>query len=113
MIFQVAVIGPNAKIAAYCGGGSATLSPYYAVTPFEGITNKSTNVQYSVGCHAHKLLPVLGTLLKTSEGQAGVTFKAFTSPPTSLDRQPVDTLHLVDTNMYLADYYHSKLLEDL
>ncbi|PVH77695.1 glycoside hydrolase family 3 protein [Cadophora sp. DSE1049] len=109
----VAVIGPNAKIAAYCGGGSATLSPYYAVTPFEGVVNKTSDIRYSVGCYAHKMLPVLGTQLKNSEGGMGVTFKAFTSPPTIKDRQPVDILHLVDTNMYLADYYHPELTEDL
>ncbi|KAG4433503.1 hypothetical protein IFR05_011012 [Cadophora sp. M221] len=109
----VAVIGPNAKIAAYCGGGSATLTPYYAITPFEGVANKTANFRYSVGCHAHKMLPVIGTQLKNCEGNVGVTFKAFTSPPTIIDRQPVDTLHLVDTNMYLADYYHPKLTEDL
>ncbi|KAJ5688899.1 hypothetical protein N7462_003291 [Penicillium macrosclerotiorum] len=34
---KVAVIGPNAKIAAYCGGGSAALNPYYTVTAFKGI----------------------------------------------------------------------------
>ncbi|KAL3422360.1 glycoside hydrolase family 3 [Phlyctema vagabunda] len=110
---QVAVIGPNAKIAAYCGGGSATLKPYYAITPFEGIVSKASDVKYSVGCYAHKMLPVLGTQLKTADGDIGITFKAFTSPPSIEDRQPVDTLHLVDTNMYLADYYHPKLTEDL
>jgi beta-glucosidase len=113
MELQVAVIGPNARIAAYCGGGSASLSPYYAVTPFEGISNKSSDVRYSVGCYAHKMLPVLGRHLRTADGKTGVTFNAFTSPPSITDRQPVDTLHLVDTNMYLADYYHPQLTEDL
>ncbi|KAK0100779.1 hypothetical protein ONS95_007228 [Cadophora gregata] len=58
------------------------------------------------------MLPVLGTHLKNLEGNVGVTFKAFASPP-SIGRQPVNTLHLMDTNMYLADYYHPKLTEDL
>lgn len=35
---KVAVIGPNSKIATYCGGGSASLNPYRAVTPVEGIS---------------------------------------------------------------------------
>ncbi|KAK9326940.1 hypothetical protein V1520DRAFT_358470 [Lipomyces starkeyi] len=30
------VLGPNADIAVHCGGGSASLPGYYAVTPFEG-----------------------------------------------------------------------------
>ncbi len=59
------------------------------------------------------MLPLLGQQLKTSDGKMGVTFKAFTEAPQNKDRQPVDTIHLVDTNMYLADYYHPKLTEDL
>ena len=35
---KIAVIGPNSKIATYCGGGSAALNAYRAVTPFEGIS---------------------------------------------------------------------------
>jgi len=110
---QVAVIGPNAKMAAYCGGGSATLSPYYATTPYEGISSKANTIHYSIGCQGHKLLPLLGPSLKTAEGETGVIFKAFTSPPTDPERQPFDTLHLVDTYMYLSDYSHPALTEDL
>jgi beta-glucosidase len=35
---RIAVIGPNSKIATISGGGSASLTPYYTVTPFEGVT---------------------------------------------------------------------------
>jgi len=59
------------------------------------------------------MLPLLGTQLKTPMGKTGVIFRAFTLPATELGRQPVDEIHLVDTNMYLADYYHPKLTEDL
>ncbi|OBT85273.1 hypothetical protein VE02_06505 [Pseudogymnoascus sp. 03VT05] len=109
----VAVIGPNAKIAAYCGGGSATLLPYYATTPFDGIAAKASETKYSVGCYSHVLLPLLGQNLKTADGKVGVTFKAFTDPVEVSDRQPVDVIHLADTYMYLVDYYHPKLTEDL
>lgn len=34
------VIGPNADLAAYCGGGSASLLAYYTVTPRQGIADK-------------------------------------------------------------------------
>lgn len=100
-------------MAAYCGGGSATLSPYYAITPFEGISSKVGNVQYSIGCQAHKLLPLLGPHLKTADGKTGVIFKAFTAPATNPERHPFDTIHLVDTYMYLSDYSHPALTEDL
>ncbi|TVY46446.1 putative beta-glucosidase I [Lachnellula occidentalis] len=109
----VAVIGPAAKAAAYCGGGSATLNPYYAVTPFDGISAKGGSVKYSTGCYAHKMLPGLGSQVKTADGKPGVVFKAFTSPPTDTDRVPVDTIKIVDTNMYLSDYTHPKLTENL
>ncbi|KAF5962400.1 glycoside hydrolase family 3 [Fusarium bulbicola] len=109
----VAVIGANAKTAVFCGGGSATLRPYYAVSPFQGITNKADDVRYSVGCYAHKMLPVLGPRLKTVDGQPGVAFRAFTSPESDHGRQPVDELLLDSTDMYFADYYHPKITEDL
>ncbi|WQF77170.1 Putative glycoside hydrolase, family 3, glycoside hydrolase family 3 domain, immunoglobulin [Colletotrichum destructivum] len=109
----VLIIGPNAKVATYCGGGSATLRPYYAVTPFEAISKKAQNVIYSPGCHAHKMLPILGPRLRTEGGQAGVTFNAFDKPESDTKRKPVDTIHLIDTNMYFADYYHPALTEDL
>lgn len=34
---RIAVIGPNSKIATISGGGSASLNPYYAITPYGGI----------------------------------------------------------------------------
>lgn len=74
---------------------------------------KTDDLQYLIGCHAHKMLPVLGPRLKTQDGQTGVTFRAFTSPDTIKSRKPVDSLHLVDTDMYFADYYHPELTEDL
>lgn len=112
-ILQVAVIGPNAKTAVYCGGGSATLRPYYAVSPFEGIADKSKDVRYSIGCHAHKMLPLLGARLRTVDGQRGVLFRAFTSPDSDQTREPVDEILLDSTDMYFADYYHPSITEDL
>lgn len=40
----------NAKVAAYCGGGSASLEPYDAITSFEGIAAQANHVTYNVGC---------------------------------------------------------------
>ncbi|KAF2822052.1 family 3 glycoside hydrolase [Ophiobolus disseminans] len=110
---KVLVVGPNAKTAVFSGGGSASLRPYYAVTPYDGIANQAQDVIYSVGCHAHKMLPVLGPKMKTADGRTGVIFKAFTSPPTDKTRKEVDSIHLVDTDMYFADYYHPDITEDL
>lgn len=107
------MVGPNAKVATYCGGGSASLLPYYAVTPFDGVSAKVANPKYSIGCYSHRLLPLLGPSLRTMDGRVGVTFKAFTEPAYISKRQPVDVIHLSNTYMYLVDYYHPKLTEDL
>lgn len=110
---SVAIIGPNAKNTAFCGGGSASLQPYYVVSPFEGITQKAPDAQYTVGCTAYQLLPLLGPQLRTENGATGVTFKAYASPPTETGSEPVEVLTIPDTYMYLSDYSHPKLTEDL
>ncbi|KAJ5836775.1 Glycoside hydrolase superfamily [Penicillium robsamsonii] len=105
------VIGPNAKIAAYCGGGSASLAPYYTVTPFDGVSAKTTGeVNYSQGVYSHKELPLLGPLLKTADGKPGFTFKVYNEPPSSgVDRQVVDELHLLESSGFLMDYINPKI----
>ncbi|POR39697.1 Beta-glucosidase, partial [Tolypocladium paradoxum] len=55
------VIGPNAKVATYHGGGSAALPAYYAVTPYDGIAAKlGAPPAYTVGAYTHRFLPLLG-----------------------------------------------------
>ncbi|CAG8026696.1 unnamed protein product [Penicillium nalgiovense] len=105
------VIGPNAKIAAYCGGGSASLAPYYTVTPFDGVSAKSKGeVKYSQGVYSHKDLPLLGPLLKTADGKPGFTFKVYNEHPNSgEDRQAVDELHLLESSGFLMDYVNPKV----
>ncbi|KAH6981553.1 glycosyl hydrolase family 3 C-terminal domain-containing protein [Ilyonectria sp. MPI-CAGE-AT-0026] len=79
---KTVVIGPNAKIATYQGGGSAAVPAYYAVTPFDGISQKlESPPSYAAGAYAHKLLPLLGNVVKTASGEQGMTMKAYTQPP--------------------------------
>ncbi|KAJ5682099.1 uncharacterized protein N7477_002039 [Penicillium maclennaniae] len=108
---SVLVIGPNARMASYCGGGSASLAPYYTVTPLEGVSAKSTgDVQFTQGVYSHKELPLLGPLMKTADGKTGFTFKAYNEPPSaSQDREIVDELHLVGSIGFLMDYVNPKL----
>jgi len=69
-------MGPNAQLAAYHGGGSASLAAYYAITPFDGISSQLTSPPVFInGCYAHKELPLLGNFLKTDKGQSGITFR--------------------------------------
>ena len=105
------VIGPNAKISAYCGGGSASLAPYYTVSPFQGVSAKSQgDVQFSQGVYSHKELPLLGPLLKTADGKPGFTFKVYNEHPNSgADRQVVDELHLLESSGFLMDYVNPKI----
>lgn len=108
------IVGPNAKVATYHGGGSASLAAYYAVTPFDGISSKLSHpAAYTVGCYAHKELPQLGAILKTDKGEPGVTFRAYNSPPSMKDREICDEIVLTKTDFLLVDYKCSKLTSDL
>ncbi|ODQ68881.1 hypothetical protein LIPSTDRAFT_7343 [Lipomyces starkeyi NRRL Y-11557] len=105
-----AVIGPNAKIATYCGGGSASLLPYYVVTPFDAISKKVTKeIKYVEGCAAYKMIPILGPMTKTPYGHIGVLFRAYLEPPSVIDRVIVDEIELRDANLFLMDYSHPEL----
>lgn len=107
---SVLVIGPNAKIASYCGGGSASLAPYYTVSPFDGVAAKSKGeVKYVQGVYSHKELPLLGPLLKTEDGKPGFTFKVYNEPPSAEERTLVDELHLVSSMGFLMDYVNPKI----
>jgi beta-glucosidase len=106
----IAVIGPNSKVAAYCGGGSAALPPYYAVTPFDGVSASSkVAVSFSQGVYAHQSLPPLGPLMRTSDGKQGFEFRVYNEPPGDKSREVVDALQLVDSTGFLADYANPKL----
>ncbi|KAJ5784609.1 uncharacterized protein N7503_009821 [Penicillium pulvis] len=105
------VIGPNAKQAAYCGGGSASLAPYYTVTPFDGVSAKSNgDVKFSQGVYSHKELPLLGPLMKTEDGKTGFTFKVYNEHPSSgTERTVVDELQLIYSLGFLMDYVNPKI----
>lgn len=109
---KVAVIGPNSKIATICGGGSASLNPYRAVTPFDGITAQAAGeVVFSQGAYSHKMLPLLGNVLRTREGKKGFTLKVYNDPPTASTRQLVDCRQETDSYMFFVDYKHPDLEE--
>lgn len=109
----VAIIGPNSKVAVYCGGGSASLPPYYTVTPFEGIKKASkADVHFAQGAYAHQTLPPLGPLMKTPDGQKqGFQFKVYLDSPEERksDAEPVDSLYLVNSTGFLPDYKNPRI----
>ncbi|KAH0194528.1 glycoside hydrolase family 3 protein, partial [Aureobasidium melanogenum] len=116
---KILIIGPNAKAATYCGGGSASLRPYYAVTPYEGIVNKvgEKNVDFSIGAYSHKEMPSLGIDWRTTadeDGERGVLFKAYNEPPEDKNRKCVDVLGpFTNTSMMFMDYKNPKLKSGL
>ncbi|KAM5522692.1 glycosyl hydrolase family 3 N terminal domain-containing protein [Fusarium oxysporum f. sp. phaseoli] len=85
-----AVIGPNAKITRFCGGGSASLLPYYSVSPYDGIAKQCGKVCFSQGAMDHQMLPQMGDVLRTDKGQRGFTWRAYNEPATIKDRVPLD-----------------------
>ncbi len=59
---QIALIGPNAAAARLGGGGSAAVSPFYEVSPLEGLRNvvgEDVNVAYAEGCAFKGNMPVV------------------------------------------------------
>ncbi|CAK7243866.1 MAG: hypothetical protein STHCBS139747_005395 [Sporothrix thermara] len=113
---SVAVIGPTARIATYCGGGSASLNPYHAVTPWEGIEAQATgSLSFAQGVYGHQMLPLLGKHVRTDDGQVGFSLRVYNDPPTgpatpeSPDTRPLlDTKLITDSNMFFIDYSHPR-----
>ena len=102
----IAVMGPNARMnTAISGGGSASLLPYYTVTPFDGINAQAkSTVHYALGAHNHKELPLLGTRLQTYDGKPGFMFRVFDKPTDCSDRKLLQELHLTHSYMLLFDH---------
>lgn len=81
------------------------MAAYYAVSPFEGITEKlGVEPTYTVGTYAHKELPLIGQQVKTAKGDVGLSFKAYLEPPSVRDRKPVDDLLVTNAYIMLMDY---------
>ncbi|KAL8243583.1 hypothetical protein R6Q59_009841 [Mikania micrantha] len=110
---STAVIGPNSRIATYCGGGSAALRPYYAISPLDGVRNKIQDVKSELGAPGWKKLPYMTHSTKTKDGKTGMTMKVFTEPPTETARQPIDEFYVEASECILADYKNDKLTSDL
>ncbi|KAJ5603836.1 Glycoside hydrolase family 3, partial [Penicillium hordei] len=104
-----AVIGPNAAFAAYCGGGSAALCPYRAVSPLEGIRSQSKSVQYTLGSPGWKRLPLLSGLCQSANGSMGLDMMVYLEDPSIKNRSPVDHIHVSNSEVFLMDYKNPKI----
>ena len=87
---RIAVIGPNAKQPIISGGGSASLSSVYSVTPLEGIKAAArkigAEVVHAPGVGALKLLPLMGSLISE------MLFEFWNDPPTEDFLKPTANL---------------------
>ncbi|THZ94901.1 hypothetical protein D6C82_08027 [Aureobasidium pullulans] len=102
---RIAVIGPNSKIATISGGGSASLTPYYTVTPFEGVSAKaSAGVEWAQGVYSHQMLPTIGSHLQTHDGREGFTIKLYNDPPEASHRELLEERTLTDSNVLFAGF---------
>ncbi|KAL1890713.1 hypothetical protein Sste5346_008037 [Sporothrix stenoceras] len=117
------VIGPTARIATYCGGGSASLNPYEAVTPWQGIealVQAQGPLEFAQGVYGHQMLPLLGKSLKTvKDGKTGFELRVYNEHPTGPAPQGetdvrtlVESRHVVDSNMFFIDYSHPNLAKN-
>jgi beta-glucosidase len=86
---SIAVIGPNAEVAQILGGGSSSVTPHYAVSPFEGIrahAGEKIKVQAVPGCFIYKTLPAPAPeTLSTADGQRGLKLSLFNGAELSGD----------------------------
>ncbi|KAH6695146.1 glycoside hydrolase superfamily [Plectosphaerella plurivora] len=109
---RVAVIGPNASIATYCGGGSASLRAYKAVSPLEGIKAQASDVVFSQGVYGHKSLPQLGRALRTVDGeQQGFNLRIYNEPWSEAGRVLLEERVLDDAYVWFIDYDRPDLSE--
>ncbi|RKL36642.1 putative beta-glucosidase I [Fusarium proliferatum] len=110
---RVAVIGPNADISTYCGGGSASLRAYHTVSPLEGIKGIAKDVSFTKGLYGHRSLPQIGKLLKTvDEQRQGFTLRIYNDPPPTSGpdtRKVLEMRILDDSNIWFVDYEHPAL----
>ncbi|CAH0022152.1 unnamed protein product [Clonostachys rhizophaga] len=111
-ICEVAVIGPNAKLAMACGGGSANLQPTYTVSVFQGIQGQvptSAKVFYEPGVFGHMLLPCLtGDHVTNDSREPGVSIDVYNEPHTCAGRIPFDSLKIPQSSYQMMDYTHPK-----
>ena len=112
-INTIALIGPNMKTATFCGGGSASLQPYYTVSPYEGIVNQlpeNVEVIYEVGAHAHAYIPQLqGSDVRTPKGSPGLRVRFFKDPPSFPNRSIVEETVILESSWQLMGYSNPHL----
>ncbi len=87
----IAMIGPYARSAQILGGGSSSVTPHYAVSPFDGVNapeGKDVLVSTTPGLFIHKNLPAPAPeTLTTPGGESGLRLSLYAG--TEFSGEPV------------------------
>ena len=93
---SIAILGPNADHARVGGGGSSKVTPFYAISPLDGLkkaVGKNVKITYAFGTtikgDIHPLSPEYMTPSNTSQGENGLWAEYF--PNLELKGKPVLT----------------------
>ncbi|EED17952.1 beta-glucosidase, putative [Talaromyces stipitatus ATCC 10500] len=100
-IKKIALIGSHVKHPQICGGGSASLLPYYSVSLYDAITEvlpKDAKITYEVGAYTHNMLPVIDHML------SGAVMHFYNEPPSIQNRKLLGTEPVTSTAFQLMDY---------
>jgi beta-glucosidase len=88
---KLLVIGQNAALTQYVGGGSAYVHPHYLVSPLDGIrqhAGEEMEVSYTLGAPLHRSLPAANPVwFRNEEGQSTLRATIFDNP--DLQGEPV------------------------
>ncbi|GAM40363.1 glycosyl hydrolase family 3 protein [Talaromyces pinophilus] len=110
---SVALIGPNMKTAAFCGGGSASLLPYYSVSPYQGIMNQlhpGVEIIYETGASSYAFIPELeASDVRTPEGQPGLRMRFYRDPPSVKERRVVEEIIIQESSWQLMGFSNPQL----
>ncbi|KAK2789927.1 hypothetical protein FQN53_000980 [Emmonsiellopsis sp. PD_33] len=100
---KIAMIGPNVKRTIVHGGGSASLKPYYAINPYDGLQSQlDDELIYARGCDTNKWLPLISDAdLTTPDGAPGVVVEFFHGD--MFKGPPAFIHHKAQTDLFLWD----------
>lgn len=98
------MLGSNAEIATFCGGGSASLNPYYTTSALDAIRDRCGDARFAQGPFSHMEFSLLDNVITDNNGAPGFTFRCFLDPPEVHGRECIDTMHVRTTKFFLTDY---------
>ncbi|PLB44118.1 hypothetical protein P170DRAFT_416521 [Aspergillus steynii IBT 23096] len=105
---RVAFIGPNGQVGAAGGGGSASMNPQYQSHPMEAFKQRAVelgvdiDVQYAIGCHNYRWLPLVSKSQWRVGGEDGVLRLDFFDAPGCAGRL-IETQYRDNSQMDLFD----------